>query len=357
MGHGGVEELHLTLTPTADADRETQWRWLRHAYAEACAAQGLAGSAVFVRVFHDEQPDTAFDPGCPVSWVYQPPLPPAHVALWAYHLRTPDGATTTRRDGAWVAVERPAHTHLWTTGLTAPGDTSAEQTTGIFTAYTGGLQARGLTLADGAVRTWLFVRDVDANYGDLVTARRAHFTAHGLTAETHYIASTGIEGLAPDNPAFVQMDAYAVAGLRPEQVTYLSATGYLCPTHHYGVTFERGTAVRYADRTQIYISGTASIDRDGQIVHPGDLQGQIARTLENIAALLRQAGAGPRDVAQYLVYLRNADDRAVAARALRAHLGDVPAVIVRGPVCRPGWLIEIECIALRAADDDTLPPF
>ena len=67
------------------------------------------------------------------------------------------------------------------------------------------------------------------------------------------------------------MDSYAVDGLEPGQIQFLYAPTHLNPTYEYGVTFERGTAVTYGDRKQVFISGTASIDNRGEIVYPGDI--------------------------------------------------------------------------------------
>ena len=49
------------------------------------------------------------------------------------------------------------------------------------------------------------------------------------------------------------LDAYAVDGLQAEQIRFLHAPEYLNPTYEYGVTFERGTAVEYGDRKQIFM--------------------------------------------------------------------------------------------------------
>jgi len=107
---------------------------------------------------------------------------------------------------------------------------------------------------------WLFVKDVDVNYQGVVVARKALFEGLGLTPGTHYISSTGIEGRHSDPGVNVLMDAYSVGGISPEQIRFLTAPEMLNPTHEYGVTFERGTAVDYGD---LYPSG------HGQCPGPG----------------------------------------------------------------------------------------
>jgi enamine deaminase RidA (YjgF/YER057c/UK114 family) len=198
---------------------------------------------------------------------------------------------------------------------------------------------------------------VDANYMGLVRARREHFTECGLTADTHYVASTGIEGTYSDPRVKVLMDVYAIGGLKPEQTQYVEALSHLNPTHEYGVTFERGTAIDYGDRRHVFISGTASIDNRGEIVHVGDVGRQFERTFENIGALLGNAGAGLDDVTYLLVYVRDPADYALVRRRMDERFPGVPTVIVAGPVCRPGWLIEVECRAIVPADRPDFAPF
>ena len=145
------------------------------------------------------------------------------------------------------------------------------------------------------------MQNVDVNYAGVVRARRELFEHHGLTPQTHYIASTGIEGRHADPNRLVLLDAYAVKGLRPGQQVYLHAKDHLNPTYEYGVTFERGVRVRYGDRSHILLSGTASIDNRGEIVAPQDIEGQTVRMLENVEALLAEAGASAADLAQMIV--------------------------------------------------------
>ncbi|MDR0507474.1 MAG: hypothetical protein LBH32_11780, partial [Dysgonamonadaceae bacterium] len=188
-------------------------------------------------------------------------------------------------------------------------------------------------------------------------ARKLHFYEQGLTKNTHYIASTGIEGKYIHPETTVLMDAYAVDGIRNEQVAYLKGASHLNPTHEYGVTFERATAVDYGDRRHIFVSGTASIDNNGQIVFPLDVDSQTRRTLENIDILLREGGAAMTDIAQMIVYLRDTADYNAVYSCLEAQYPDIPKAIVWASVCRPGWLIEIECIAICEALNENYAAF
>jgi enamine deaminase RidA (YjgF/YER057c/UK114 family) len=70
---------------------------------------------------------------------------------------------------------------------------------------------------------------------------------------------------------------------------------------------------------------------------------------ENVGMLLREAGAKHEDIMQILVYLRDPADYATTRKRFAKLAPDIPVVILRAPVCRPTWLIEMECIAVRAA--------
>ena len=72
---------------------------------------------------------------------------------------------------------------------------------------------------------------------------------------------------------------------------------------------------------------------------------QTLRMWENVEKLLEEAGNDWSDVKQILVYLRYADDYSVVAPMFKGKFPDTPYVILLAPVCRPDWLIEMECIA------------
>lgn len=265
----------------------------------------------------------------PTSVIQQPSLDGSKAVLWVWLMNNVSSDFSYSFGGEMLS----------------DGDGSYSQMKDIFQNYEDSLDNQGLTTAEHCARTWIFVRDVDVNYQGIVEARKELFNRWGLTADTHYLASTGINGLMESPKNLVMMDTYTVKGLSQEKFQYLHALDNLSPTHVYGVTFERGTALHFGDRTQILISGTASIDNKGEIVAPGDIDRQTERTLENIQALLTEAGADFKDIAQMIVYIRDIADYKKVENYVSTSFPDIPKVITWAPVCRPGWLVEIECIA------------
>jgi enamine deaminase RidA (YjgF/YER057c/UK114 family) len=128
-------------------------------------------------------------------------------------------------------------------------------------------------------------------------------------------------------------------------VRFLEAPEHLGRTDDYGVTFERGVQVQLASGVQTFISGTASIDPAGNVLHVGDVRKQLDRALDNVAALLEAGQQSLDDLVQMIVYLRDAADRPLIEPLLEERFPQLPFVLVHAPVCRPEWLIEIECIA------------
>ena len=318
--------------------------------------------AVFVRFFLSDAANQeaevlrrweALGVVCPVSVIQQPPLDGTKLAAWVYSV---SGASVTCSDNLYK-VSTAHYTHYWTVnGTCAEGD-SAHQTTALLEGYEASLRRVGCDLPDHCVRTWFFVQNVDVNYAGVVTGRRENFLGIGSNEHTHYIASTGIEGRSADPKALVRMDAYAVAELKPGQQQYLYARTHLNPTSEYGVTFERGVKVKYGDRSHLYISGTASIDNKGQVVHVGDIRRQTERMWENVEMLLKEGNASFDDVSQMFVYLRDVADYEVVERLFEERFPMVPKVIVLAPVCRPAWLIEMECMAVVREENLGFPLF
>ena len=359
----GVSEYHVMIHARCPEDTyEQQLNAVVNAYFALLEGEIRGAVAVFKRYFLSDaanQSDmllalTTESSDCALSIVEQPPLNGTKIALWVY---LQSGVQTRVLHNGLFEVRHGAYRHLWSGNAFNRAANSEYQTRLLLNDYVMQLMEQGCKLADNCIRTWFFVQNVDVNYAGVVKARNEVFVTQNLTEKTHYISSTGIGGRHADPKVSVQMDAYAVDGIKPGQVHFLYAPTHLNPTYEYGVSFERGTYVDYGDRRQVFISGTASINNKGEVVHPGNIRRQTERMWENVEALLKEAGCTFADLGQMIVYLRDMADYAVVKEMYDKRFPSTPKVFVHAPVCRPGWLIEMECMGVKRLENTEYAPF
>lgn len=279
-----------------------------------------------------------------LSIIQQPPLDGTKIALWIYAVSNVEkeyinGISKLYHNG---------YKHYWTTENGNSEDSTYQQTVSLLDNSSNILKNGSMSICDNCKRTWLYVNDIDNHYADVVNGRNDVFDREKLTEQTHYIASTGIFGYTGKRGVNVMLDTYSIKGLNVEQTQYLYALSNLNRTSEYGVRFERGVAIKYGDRTHAFISGTASIDNMGNILYPNDIKKQTQRMWENVEALLAEVDMHlDEDVAMMTVYLRDMADYNIVKVLFEKRFPNRPKAIVLAPVCRPGWLIEMECICIK----------
>jgi 2-iminobutanoate/2-iminopropanoate deaminase len=118
-------------------------------------------------------------------------------------------------------------------------------------------------------------------------------------------------------------------------------------------SFSRGLRLDIKGITILLISGTASVDENGQTVHAGDFNAQTWRTYENITSLLEAEGASWKDVVRTTCYLRDIERDYAAFNEIRTEffkqqgLDPLPASTgIQAILCRPDLLIEIEAMVI-----------
>ena len=118
------------------------------------------------------------------------------------------------------------------------------------------------------------------------------------------------------------------------------------------VSFSRGMRVELDNCVMLFISGTASVDEDGQSIHKGDIVAQTRRTFTNIQALLESENADWHDIVRTTCYLddfRYYDEFNEVRNAYfeEQGLNPLPAsTCIQARICRPELLVEIEAIAM-----------
>ena len=118
-------------------------------------------------------------------------------------------------------------------------------------------------------------------------------------------------------------------------------------------SFSRGLRIDLGGVAILLISGTASIDENGQTVHVGDFRAQLRRTYHNITGLLAAEGATWKDIVRTTCYLRDIERDYEAFNEERTAfykaqgLEPLPASTgIQAILCRPDLLVEIEAIAM-----------
>ena len=356
-----VREFHIMIhVKSTRLSFTQQMETVMDAYNQIINGPLLGASAVFKRYFLSDAANQAEGvmvngvTDCAKSIIEQAPLDGTKIALWAYLMTNVQ--TGIGKSGLYE-VRHGNFRHLWNGSAHNMAANSEYQTRLLFNEYNMQLIEEGCTLEANCIRTWLFVNDIDLNYGGVVRARNQFFFTQGLTVNTHFIASTGIGGRQMDPNVLTQMDNYAIAGIQKEQIHYLYAPTHLNRTSDYGVSFERGTYIDYADRRHVLISGTASINNKGEVMYPKDIIRQTHRMWENVEALLKEAECTYDDVSEMVVYLRDVADYELVSDLFKERFPEKPYVIVQAPVCRPGWLIEMECMAVKAISAPEFPTF
>ncbi len=289
----------------------------------------------------------------PITALLQPPAEPFCVCSMTLHaVRSP------RQSGVWHAasvnpaaatVLRGDARHVRLMSVVPRGELCRDadvddMTYDMFAQAGHALTARGMSFAD-VVRTWIHVDGIVVNYAAINQARNRYFAEQRLA---RLPASTCVEGRPVGIESRVIMDVYAVSG-GPGVSVDATGPGTMGEAQSYGSAFARAATLREPGRRWLWISGTASIDRDGKVVSVGDIQGQLGCMFGHVSALLAQAGMNMGDVMSATAYLKRADYLAEfrGAAATSGLVETIPCAVVVADICRPEWLCEIELCAVR----------
>lgn len=100
----------------------------------------------------------------------------------------------------------------------------------------------------------------------------------------------------------------------------------------------------------VFVSGQVGVDPATGALPGPDIQSQTRQTIENIAAILADAGLTLADVVKTTVFLTNITDSAGMNEAYRACFPDptpTRSTVGIAALARPEFLVEIEAVAVR----------
>jgi enamine deaminase RidA (YjgF/YER057c/UK114 family) len=105
-----------------------------------------------------------------------------------------------------------------------------------------------------------------------------------------------------------------------------------------------------AQRT-FFLAGQTSVDEEGRPIHPDDMAAQLTQALDNLEAVLREAGAALSDVVRLNLYTTDVDRLLEAHGTFAGRLAEAecrPASTLLGVtgLALPELLVEIEATAV-----------
>ena len=114
--------------------------------------------------------------------------------------------------------------------------------------------------------------------------------------------------------------------------------------------YNQGELVTGQTRT-LYCAGQTAMNADGKPEHPGDMAAQLTLTLDNLEAVLAEAGMTLANVVRLNVYTTDVDELFGSYGVLAARLGAAgvsPATTMLGVtrLAIPDLLVELEATAV-----------
>lgn len=203
------------------------------------------------------------------------------------------------------------------------------------------------------IRTWIYLYDINSYYQNFNKARRDFFTKVGINYmpnANNLPASTCIEGYGVNKTSCMQVycidkqnSDIEISRVYNEYQNEAAGDSYI-----YKPTFSRGIIVNYEDLVELQISGTASINKDGNTIYINNPYKQIEYTLKNIENILRKADMDFSDLCHVTCFFKEPQYYNMFESILKSnHITKFPCNCVVGNVCRDDLLFEIDGIAVK----------
>ena len=355
VSHGGVVEFFATAHPEPESGLSSPLRQvsqrLRDEGAELLEVRVFGALAAAPVV--ERELSGAFGPvDWPLTWVEGADCWGREVAGVQIHAVRGASVRTLRMDDAPVGrVFEDAHAHHVVLGNVQPaqaGQHARAQAAEALRRVEAALALGDMDLHH-VVRTWFFLDDILGWYSVFNATRTELFRERGMF-ERYVPASTGIGGKNPGGTAL----AICVRAMRPKLgVASVRETPspLQCAPGDYGSSFSRAAELTAPDMRAILVSGTASIDAQGNTMHVGDVEAQVGKTFEVVEAILESRGVGFGNVTRANAYFKHPRDARVLPPYLVRHgLPPGRVIVSNNDVCRDALLFEIELEAVAGQE-------
>ncbi|MBT3219299.1 MAG: hypothetical protein HN348_09430 [Proteobacteria bacterium] len=270
----------------------------------------------------------------------------AGVQLWGIESRRPIVSTVTTKSATARCWSDDGARFIYLPSVQGdPAASPTTQTEQMFAKAKAALNELGFSFSH-VIRTWIYLPRIVEWYDAFNKVRNALFTEYGLIGGTNvFPASTGIEGNSGSGRCTMDVLAVDCGDSKSVSVQPITSTSHQRQSFEYGSAFSRGYALNQGKSKTVFVSGTASIDSEGETVHRDDGEAQIEHTLLGIQSLLSEQHLTIDQIELATVFCKNRTIFEIFPRVAQ-RFGQFPAVLVQADVCRPDLLVEIEALAV-----------
>jgi len=191
------------------------------------------------------------------------------------------------------------------------------------------------------VRTWFYLDKLYDWYSEFNEIRTGFFKRNGVF-DNYVPASTGI-GAANIHGTCLISNILAVKPKNKDVRIVTVPSPLQCEAINYQSSFSRAVEIVSPAQRQLYISGTASIDYDGNSAHIGNISRQIDLTMNVVGQIIASRAMNWNDAVRSIAYFK--DIKHVKAFNDYCKMSNsvlFPVRYCQCDICRPELLFEIE---------------
>lgn len=220
------------------------------------------------------------------------------------------------------------------------------QAVALFEKFIDKCQLSDITCKPAGIRMWVYVSDIEDCFHAVNKARIDVFERYGITADSHCMAVTAVEGTAYENKAQVALD-YMSFGGDGVSVVPLNADSAVAEdiTAYGSCSGDMGVSVGQDLRVDI-LPFVLSSCSDAKISQP-DVRHYAGQILGEFGIRLKRYGLTMNHVSCFVTYLRDFSDYADVDRLLSMAFPYVPHAIVEAKGLCGHIPVMIECVAAR----------
>ncbi len=204
---------------------------------------------------------------------------------------------------------------------------------------------------NGLSRTWLYLPDILEWYNELNCIRTQFFSENNIFAGI-IPASTGI-GLRNTSAKSLLINAFLLKTGDYNNLIRMVDSPLQCSATDYKSSFSRAVEISHKTSKKLIISGTASIDSEGQTVHYDNVKMQINQTMEVVSSIMSKEEYGWESMVRAIAYFRDPGHVKHFIEYCRANQIDSSYILIAiGTICRDDLLFEIEIDAVKSFKKD-----